>query len=321
MRTRLTALAVVPLLVLATACAGSDEDGGAARNDEVATSLDGVEIDGDFGSAPTITVEDFSVEEQVNAVLSEGDGPTVDPERQTLLDLALVKGSDGDPIASTWEVEQPLTIGPDAALIGDLATAINEAIDGTTRGSRVAFAAPAGDVVGAEALTQFNLTATDTVVAVLDVLSVQPDSPVAGPEGEAVKPPAGTPGVVEKDGVVTGFDWTGVGAKPTKVQVIPLVEGTGPAITEGRLVQFDYFGEVFKGKEPFDESYTGDPITFPVGARSLIQAWDEGLIGVTEGSRVLIIAPPDAAYGDREQAGIPANSTLVFVLDVLDVDG
>lgn len=319
MRTRLTALAVVPLLVLATACAGADEDGDSGN--DAATSLDGVEVEGSFGSEPTITVDDLTVDEQVNAVLSEGDGPEVDPERQTLVDLALVKGSGGDPLASTWQVEQPLTIGPDAALIGDLANAINEAIDGVTRGSRVAFAAPAADVVGAEALTQFNLTDADSLVAVIDVLSVQPDSPVEGPDGQAVEPPAGTPGVIEEDGVVTGFDWAGVGAKPSKVQVIPLVEGSGPAITPGRLVQFDYFGEVFKGTKPFDESYTGEPITFPVGARSLIKAWDEGLIGVKEGSRVLIIAPPDAAYGDQDQNGIPANSTLVFVLDVLDVDG
>ena len=308
MRTRLTALAVVPLLVLATACAGTDEEGGTGT-DEVASSLDGVEIEGDYGTAPTVTVDDLSVDDQVNALISEGDGPEVDPERQTLVNLALVKGSDGSELASTWKVEQPLTIGPDAALIGELAAAITQAIEGTTRGSRVAFAAPASDVVGAEALAQFSLTDTDTVVAVLDVLSVQPDSPVEGPDGETVEPAAGAPKVLEENGVVTGFDWSGVGAKPSKVQVIPLVEGDGPAITAERLVQFDYFGEVFKGKTARD--YRND----------VIKAWDEGLIGVKEGSRVMIIAPPDAAYGDQEQTGIPANSTLVFVLDVLDVDG
>jgi len=318
-RTRVTALVVVPLLVLATACAGSDEDNG--TNNESATSLDGVQIDGDFGSAPTITVKDLSVDAQTNAVISEGDGPEVDTERQSLVNLTLNKGSDGSELASTWKVQQPLTVGPDAALIGELAKAIDAAIDGVPRGSRVAFAAPAVDVVGSEALAQFQLEDSDTVVAVLDVLSVQPDSPAEGPDGKTVAPPAGSPKVEEKDGAVTGFDWAGVGDKPKTVQVIPLVEGTGPEITAGRLVQFNYFGEVFKGKKPFDESYSGEPITFAVGANSLIKAWDEGLIGVKEGSRVMIIAPPDAAYGTVEKPGIPANSTLVFVLDVLDVDG
>ncbi|MND02067.1 FK506-binding protein [compost metagenome] len=79
---------------------------------------------------------------------------------------------------------------------------------------------------------------------------------------------------------------------------------------------------MFKGKEAFDESYTGEPITFAVGANSLIDAWDEGLIGVKEGSRVMIIAPPEKAYGAQgSPPTIPANATLVFVLDVLDVDG
>ena len=100
-----------------------------------------------------------------------------------------------------------------------------------------------------------------------------------------------------------------------------MVEGNGPAIQANRLVTFNYFGEVFKGKKPFDESYSAKPITFAVGANSLIPAWDQGLIGVKEGSRVMIVAPPDMAYGESGSGGIPPNATLVFVLDVLGVDG
>lgn len=185
----------------------------------------------------------------------------------------------------------------------------------------MAFTAPATDVVGEEGLTQIGMAADDAIVAVADVLSVEPDSPVDAPEGETPEVPAGTPELVEESGDVTGFEWGGVGAKPAELQVIPLVEGDGPAIEKERLVTFDYFGEVFKGKKPFDESYSKEPVTFAVGANSLIDAWDEGLIGVKEGSRVMIVAPPEVAYGETERPGIPANSTLVFVLDVLDVDG
>ncbi|HSV39594.1 MAG TPA: FKBP-type peptidyl-prolyl cis-trans isomerase, partial [Nocardioidaceae bacterium] len=162
----------------------------------------------------------------------------------------------------------------------------------------------------------------DSVVGVADILSVQPDSPVEGPEGEETPEPEGAPKVQQQDGDVTGFNWDGVGAKPGELQVITLIEGDGPAIEAQRLVQFNYFGEVFKGKKPFDESYTAAPITFAVGANSLIDAWDEGLIGIKEGSRVMIITPPDKAYGAQgSPPSIPADATLVFVLDVLDVDG
>ena len=93
-----------------------------------------------------------------------------------------------------------------------------------------------------------------------------------------------------------------------------MVEGDGPAIEKGRLVAFDYLGEVWKGDKPFDESYSKEPITFPVGVGSVIPAWDEGLVGVKEGSRVLIIAPPDKAYGkDGQPPSIPGNATLAFV--------
>ena len=53
---------------------------------------------------------------------------------------------------------------------------------------------------------------------------------------------------------------------------------------------------------------------------SLIPAWDKGSRRLAKGSRVLIIAPPGEAYGARAQSGIPKNSTLVFVVDVLGVD-
>lgn len=57
----------------------------------------------------------------------------------------------------------------------------------------------------------------------------------------------------------------------------------------------------------------------PVGLKLVIPAWDSALAGQKEGARVMIVAPPDAAYGAAAQPGIPANSTLVFIVDVLGV--
>jgi peptidylprolyl isomerase len=57
-----------------------------------------------------------------------------------------------------------------------------------------------------------------------------------------------------------------------------------------------------------------------VGVQGLIPAWDKVIPGLKRGSRVLIIAPPEDGYGDREQPNIPAGSTLAFVVDVLGVD-
>jgi len=84
-------------------------------------------------------------------------------------------------------------------------------------------------------------------------------------------------------------------------------------------ITVNYFGEVWNGTKAFDESYTKSPVTFDVGDGHLIKGWDQGLVGVPQGSRVLMIIPPDYGYGSTAQSTIPANSTLVFVVDVLGV--
>ena len=316
MRTRVTALAVVPLMLLAAACGSDDGDSsGSGATD----TLPGVEITGDFASEPTVTVQNLDVSELVSTVISKGDGPEATKERSTLIQLAVYSGADGKKIFSTWDTKQPLTIGGDAQ---PLIQGLDKAVDGAPRGSRVALETPAKDAVGEQNVAQLGLKADDALVAVADVLSVEKAEKLDGPDGTPAAAPAGSPKVVETDGKVTGFDWTGVGAKPGEVQVIPLVEGAGPAIEANRLVTFNYFGEVYKAEKPFDESYSKQPLTFPVGAGGLIRAWDKGLIGVKEGSRVLIIAPPADAYGaEGRPPTIPKNATLVFVLDVLGVDG
>ena len=49
----------------------------------------------------------------------------------------------------------------------------------------------------------------------------------------------------------------------------------------------------------------------------VIQGWDQGLVGQKIGSRVLLVIPSELAYGEEERDNIPANSTLIFVVDIL----
>ncbi len=71
--------------------------------------------------------------------------------------------------------------------------------------------------------------------------------------------------------------------------------------------------------EPFDESYSADPVEFPIGVGSVIDGWDERLVGRTVGSRVILEIPPDKGYGKtgNESAGIKGTDTLFFVVDIL----
>ena len=53
------------------------------------------------------------------------------------------------------------------------------------------------------------------------------------------------------------------------------------------------------------------------GLGDVVKGWTYGLTGVKVGSRVMLQIPPLLGYGAQEQANIPANSTLYFVVDVL----
>lgn len=100
-----------------------------------------------------------------------------------------------------------------------------------------------------------------------------------------------------------------------------IVKGEGAEVKKGDTVTVHYSGVVWGKKDPFDSSFARkEPASFPIGKGMLIRAWDETLIGKTVGSRLLIVAPPDYAYGKSgvPQAGIKGGDTLVFVVDILE---
>jgi peptidylprolyl isomerase len=103
-----------------------------------------------------------------------------------------------------------------------------------------------------------------------------------------------------------------------------VVVGDGAAVVSGDLVTAHYTGWVYtdgvKAEEPFDSSVSrGEPANFPIGIGRLIKGWDIGLIDMkVGGTRELIIAP-ELAYGETERPGIPANSTLIFEIELLGI--
>ena len=80
-------------------------------------------------------------------------------------------------------------------------------------------------------------------------------------------------------------------------------EGEGPAVKEGANITVNYFGAVWgKGDDPFDSSFErGSPATFQLAKGQLIDGWVQGLAGVKEGSRVMLVIPADLGYGDAGQ--------------------
>ena len=120
----------------------------------------------------------------------------------------------------------------------------------------------------------------------------------------------------------------GCAPPPKELVMRDLAEGSGKTIVfrSGALVW--YTGWLYDGCKPdfkgqkFDSNVGGKvPFSLLVGTGKVIKGWDEGLIGMKEKGKRLLIIPADKAYGAREVGGglIPANSALVFEVEVVQV--
>jgi peptidylprolyl isomerase len=107
------------------------------------------------------------------------------------------------------------------------------------------------------------------------------------------------------------------GAPPKKLVIKDLIKGTGPAATANSTVNVQYVGELYKGGKQFDASWndgSGQPVSLPLSG--VIKGWQQGIPGMKVGGRRELIIPPTLGYGSTAQSKIPANSTLVFVIDL-----
>ena len=110
----------------------------------------------------------------------------------------------------------------------------------------------------------------------------------------------------------------GKGSEPTdKVLVKTLKQGDGAVVCPGAKVKVNYVGALWNGTV-FDSSFKkGQPIEFSLA--QVVKGWGYGLAHAHVGDRVELVIPASLGYGAQGNASIPANSTLVFVVDILGV--
>ena len=106
---------------------------------------------------------------------------------------------------------------------------------------------------------------------------------------------------------------------PSDMVVKTITKGKGPVVEAGETIVVNYAGVRWENGETFDSSFDrGSPAGFGIGVGAVIPGWDSGLVGLKAGTRVLMVLPPDEAYGDQTPGEpIQAGDTLVFVVDVL----
>ena len=307
--------AVASLLVL-SGCAGSDsgdtetptptpsaseaaDSGQPEPTAEDVAALEGVTVEGEPGSEPTLAFEQpFSVSAAVARVVDEGTGAALENGQKLSVNFLQVSGEDGSTLTSTYgKTPSELTLGDPQVF-----AALTEALADQSVGVRLLFASPG----------QAEAPASIMAIEVADARTIPTRA-----EGTRVEPPAGLPTVT-----LAGNGEPSIqpveGEPPAELVVQPLITGTGPAVEAGQNVTFQYSGWLWDGTA-FDSSWSrGAPFTTQLGAGQVIKGWDQGLVGQPVGSQVLLVIPPELGYGDAEQGTIPPNSTLVFVVDILD---
>ena len=107
---------------------------------------------------------------------------------------------------------------------------------------------------------------------------------------------------------------------------VDLRAGTGVEAANGMFMTVNYTGWLYDPSKPdskglqFDTSANSvDPFIFTLGTASVIEGWDKGLVGMKVGGIRRLVIPSSLAYGKVRNQSIPAFATLVFEVELLDV--
>jgi FKBP-type peptidyl-prolyl cis-trans isomerase len=102
------------------------------------------------------------------------------------------------------------------------------------------------------------------------------------------------------------------------LEIYDIQVGTGDEAVKGKTVSAHYIGFLPDGTK-FDSSEKRGPHEFTLGARTVIEGWDLGLVGMKEGGIRRLVISPELGYGNQPIGPIPANSTLIFEVQLVDV--
>lgn len=110
------------------------------------------------------------------------------------------------------------------------------------------------------------------------------------------------------------------GQPPDSLAIEEVTEGDGEEVVEGAMVTVHYVGITWSGTEFASSWERGQPLVYEHGQGRWVEGWEAGIEGMRAGGRRRIVVPPELGYGERGAPGVPPGETLVFVVDLLDVD-
>ncbi len=126
----------------------------------------------------------------------------------------------------------------------------------------------------------------------------------------------------EKDSISKYLERNKITEKPTQsgLYFISLQEGNGIQPKVGNKVKVNYKGMFTNGKT-FDSSYdAGAPFEFKTGAKQVIRGFEEGILMMKKGGKAKLIIPSSIGYGENSAGEIPPFTTLIFEIELLDIN-
>lgn len=301
MRRLVLALVAVGLLATTTACSSSSTPPA-----KLGTPFS-IHVTGPTNAVPVVSFKAplrFAQTASRLVTKGPGTGPAVSLHSLVTVQFVGINATDETVFGSSWKT------GPQTFYVSTVVKGFARGLVGHHAGDRVVITSPSRDAFGVTGNLEASVQPGDSVLFVVDILNVAKENPLPATVPQLEYDASGNPKRFTATDTTTD--------KPTKLGVYPIVEGKGPVVKKGAEIAVDYFGQIYPDGNVFN-SWTGDPFTTQIGAGDVIKGWDVGLVGQRVGSRIVLVIPPAYGYKDKKQAGIPANSTLIFVVQIMSV--
>ncbi len=233
--------------------------------------------------------------ELVITVLEEGEGPEAAAGDTVIVDYVGVRSSDGVEFDNSYDRFEPF---PVVLGSGSVIPGWESGLVGAQAGARIQLDIPSDLAYGAEARSDI-IGENEDLTFVIDVRSVIAASDPANEPAEA--------GVPVTEGA-------------TEVTTVDITEGTGATVEADQTAVIQLV--LFRGDNlvAIDSTWDGEPIQVPM-SEGTFPGLLEGLEGMKVGGRRAIVIPPDKGFGPEgnPQMGLPANTDVVMVVDLLGV--
>ncbi len=308
MRTTAALLIAISATIALSSCSGSGGSSATACDDaaRAGNASDAVSVVGDFGTVVRVdTPTPLKPKSLERTQLITGTGPVIPRGSVVSIALTALNGTTGE-IIQRYDGKTESS----AAMGKNLLPGFAKSLECVTVGSRIVSVVPPTDAFGAQGgNAQLKIRADDSLVFVLDVKSAS----LARANGADQVPTAGFPTIVLDGDGVPGVIVAGKNA-PKNLEVETLKKGTGPEVSEGKIVTVQFTAVNWMTRKVIDSSWTtGDPVQWIVADKSktprgVVPQLLAALVGQTVGSQFVAQFPTE-----------PSGSAVVYVVDVLAV--